>query len=186
MTVGEATTVTRTQAQGFSDTSIGIRGSAFVANPGEEKGGRNVNKIIVNVRHFNVRDYGSNFINVDAPFSKPMSQPTTRQAGQPNSMRFTGASSARTRFLGSTRRSARSMPSTSKSAVTPKGRIPNSRLPRGCLWPVPTSIWHCRPASCRRQYLEGMEQQRLFKLPQRLLRPRRTCRLQCHAELEIV
>ena len=49
MTVGEATTVTRTQAQGFSDTSIGIRDSAFVANPGEEKGGRNVNKIIVNV-----------------------------------------------------------------------------------------------------------------------------------------
>jgi hypothetical protein len=110
-----------------------------------------------------------------------MSQPTTRQAAQPNSMRFTGASLARTRFLGSTRRSARSMPSTSKSAVTPKGRIPNSRLPRGCLWPVPTSIWHCRPASCRRPYLEGMEQQRLFKLPQRLLRPRRTCRLQCHA-----
>ena len=76
-----------------------------------------------------------------------MSQPTTRQAAQPNSMRFTGASLARTRFLGSTRRSARSMPSTSKSAVTPKGRIPNSRLPRGCLWPVPTSMWHCRPAS---------------------------------------
>jgi nucleoside-specific outer membrane channel protein Tsx len=80
MTASEATTVTRAQAQGFSDTSIGIRDSAFVANPGEEKGGRNVNKIIVNVGHFDVWDCGSNFINVDILFSNA-NEPANNSAG---------------------------------------------------------------------------------------------------------
>ncbi len=38
-------------------------------NPGGEKGSRNVNKIIVNVAHFDIWDYGSNFFNVDILFS---------------------------------------------------------------------------------------------------------------------
>jgi hypothetical protein len=58
-------------AQGFSDTSIGVRDSLTVANPGEEKGGRNVNKVIFNLGHFDVWDYGTNFFNVDALLSNP-------------------------------------------------------------------------------------------------------------------
>jgi len=67
-------------AQGFSDTSMGIRDSAFVSNPGAEKGGRNVNKIIVNVGHFDVWDYGSNFFNVDILFSDA-NEPANASAG---------------------------------------------------------------------------------------------------------
>ena len=55
----------------FSDTSIGIRDALTVANPGEEKGGRDVNKVIVNLAHFDVWDYGTNFFNVDVLFSNP-------------------------------------------------------------------------------------------------------------------
>jgi hypothetical protein len=55
----------------FSDTSIGIRDSLTVSNPGEEKGGRDVNKVIVNLGHFDVWDYGTNFFNVDILFSNP-------------------------------------------------------------------------------------------------------------------
>ena len=64
-----AVTATQAQAQGFSDTSMGVRDSAFVANPGGGKGSRDVNKVIVNVGHFDVWDYGSNFFNVDVLFS---------------------------------------------------------------------------------------------------------------------
>jgi hypothetical protein len=56
-------------APGFSDTWIGVRDATTVANPTEEKGGRNVNKIIANVGHFDAGDYGSNFFSVDALFS---------------------------------------------------------------------------------------------------------------------
>lgn len=59
------------RAQGFSDTSMGIRDALTVANPGEEKGGRDVNKVIVNLAHFDVWDYGTNFFNVDILFSNP-------------------------------------------------------------------------------------------------------------------
>lgn len=61
--------LTHALAQGFSDTSIGVRDGTTISNPGEEKGGRNVNKIIVNVGHFDVWDYGTNFFNVDALMS---------------------------------------------------------------------------------------------------------------------
>jgi|ERR1700722_11859518 nucleoside-specific outer membrane channel protein Tsx len=57
------------RAQGFSDTWMGVRDGAFVSNPGGETGSRNVNKIIVNFGHFDVWDYGSNFVNVDVLFS---------------------------------------------------------------------------------------------------------------------
>ncbi len=61
---------TQAKADGnFSDTSMGVRDGWSIANPGEEKGGRNVNKIIVNLGHFDVWDYGSNFFNVDVLFS---------------------------------------------------------------------------------------------------------------------
>ena len=60
---------TKAMAQNFSDTSMGVRDSLFVSNPGGERGSRNVNKIIVNVGHFDVWDYGSNFFNVDFLFS---------------------------------------------------------------------------------------------------------------------
>jgi len=65
-----ALTATKAWAQGnFSDTSVGLRDGWSIANPGEEKGGRNVNKIILNFGHFDVWDYGSNFFNVDILFS---------------------------------------------------------------------------------------------------------------------
>jgi hypothetical protein len=65
-----AMTATTARAQGnFSDNSIGLRDGWSIANPGEEKGGRNVNKIIVNFGHFDVWDYGSNFFNIDILFS---------------------------------------------------------------------------------------------------------------------
>ncbi len=63
-------TAAQARAQGnFSDTSIGLRDGPFISNPGGEKGSRNVNKIIVNLGHFDVWDYGSNFFNVDVLFS---------------------------------------------------------------------------------------------------------------------
>jgi nucleoside-specific outer membrane channel protein Tsx len=74
-------TATQARAQGFSDTSIGVRDSLFVANPGgntdavtlndNEKGSRDVNKVIVNVGHFDAWDYGTNFFNVDILMSNP-------------------------------------------------------------------------------------------------------------------
>jgi hypothetical protein len=73
-----ALALTATQARadgGFSDTSIGVRDSAFVANvggnPGNEKGSRNVNKVIINFDHFDVWDYGTNFFDVDVLLSDP-------------------------------------------------------------------------------------------------------------------
>ncbi|HVC62123.1 MAG TPA: hypothetical protein VND19_17385 [Acetobacteraceae bacterium] len=70
-----AITATQARAQNFSDTSIGIRDGLTVANPGgnpgDEKGSRNVNKVIVNLQHFDVWDYGTNFFNVDVLFSNP-------------------------------------------------------------------------------------------------------------------
>jgi hypothetical protein len=64
------------QAQNFSDSSIGVRDALTVANPGgnfsdEEKGSRNVNKVIVNFAHFDVWDYGTNFFNADILLSNP-------------------------------------------------------------------------------------------------------------------
>jgi hypothetical protein len=63
------------QAQGFSDTSIGVRDGLTVSNPGgnpgDEKGSRDVNKVILNLGHFDVWDYGTNFFNVDILFSNP-------------------------------------------------------------------------------------------------------------------
>ncbi len=64
-----AVTATQVRAQGFSDSWIGVRDATTVANPGEEKGGRDVNKIIANVGHFDAGAYGSNFFSVDALFS---------------------------------------------------------------------------------------------------------------------
>lgn len=59
----------------FSDTNIGVRNSAFVANPGgnpgDEKGSRNVNKVIFNLGHFDTWEYGSNFFNADVLLSNP-------------------------------------------------------------------------------------------------------------------
>jgi nucleoside-specific outer membrane channel protein Tsx len=72
-----ALTATNALAQGFSDTSIGVRDSGFVANPGgnfgsaNEKGSRDVNKVIFNFGHFDVWDYGTNFFNVDMLLSNP-------------------------------------------------------------------------------------------------------------------
>jgi nucleoside-specific outer membrane channel protein Tsx len=75
-----ALTATRAQAQGFSDTSMGVRDGPWISNPGGEKGSRNVNKIIVNVGHFDVWDYGSNFFNVDILFSNA-NEPANNSAG---------------------------------------------------------------------------------------------------------
>jgi nucleoside-specific outer membrane channel protein Tsx len=68
-------------AQGnFSDTSIGVRDSLTASNPGGEKGSRNVNKVIVNLGHFDVWDYGSNFFNADVLLSNP-NEPAYNSAG---------------------------------------------------------------------------------------------------------
>jgi nucleoside-specific outer membrane channel protein Tsx len=69
-----AVTASHAWAQGnFSDTSMGVRDGPTISNPGGGPGGgegsRNVNKIIVNVGHFDTWDYGSNFFNVDILFS---------------------------------------------------------------------------------------------------------------------
>lgn len=72
-----AVTATQARAQGFSDTSIGLRDALTASNPGgnfgpaEEKGSRNVNKVIVNLEHFDVWDYGTNFFNADILLSNP-------------------------------------------------------------------------------------------------------------------
>ncbi len=73
-------TATGAHAQGFSDTWIGVRDATTVANPGEAKGGRDVNKIIANVGHFDAGDYGSNFFSVDALFSNA-NEPAYNSAG---------------------------------------------------------------------------------------------------------
>jgi nucleoside-specific outer membrane channel protein Tsx len=75
-----AVTATQARAQNFSDTSMGLRDSAFASNPGGGKGSRDVNKIIVNVGHFDVWDYGSNFFNVDVLFSNA-NEPANNSAG---------------------------------------------------------------------------------------------------------
>src|ERR1700733_6440278 len=65
------------RAQNFSDPPIGVRDGLTVSNPGGNfdnvvgKGTRNVNKVIVNLGHFDVWDYGTNFFNVDVLFSNP-------------------------------------------------------------------------------------------------------------------
>lgn len=73
-------TATGARAQGFSDTSMGVRNSFFASNPGGGEGSRNVNKIIVNVGHFDVWNYGSNFFNVDILFSNA-NEPANNSAG---------------------------------------------------------------------------------------------------------
>ncbi len=73
-------TTTTAWAQGFSDTSMGVRDGPWISNPGGEKGSRDVNKIIVNVAHFDVWNYGSNFFNVDILFSNA-NEPANNSAG---------------------------------------------------------------------------------------------------------
>jgi nucleoside-specific outer membrane channel protein Tsx len=73
-------TTSRAWAQGFSDTWIGLRDGPTVSNPGAEKGGRNVNKIIASVGHFDVWDYGTNFFNADVLFSNA-NEPANASAG---------------------------------------------------------------------------------------------------------
>jgi nucleoside-specific outer membrane channel protein Tsx len=75
-----AVTATEASAQGFSDTSMGVRDQPFTSNVGGGKGSRDVNKIVVNVGHFDVWDYGTNFINVDILFSNA-NEPANNSAG---------------------------------------------------------------------------------------------------------
>jgi nucleoside-specific outer membrane channel protein Tsx len=75
-----ALTATHARAQGFSDTLMGVRDGPWISNPGGEKGSRDVNKIIVNVGHFDVWNYGSNFFNVDILFSNA-NEPANNSAG---------------------------------------------------------------------------------------------------------
>jgi nucleoside-specific outer membrane channel protein Tsx len=80
---GAALALTATQARAqFSDTSIGVRDGWTIANPGGSPSdtARNVNKIIVNVGHFDVWDYGTNFFNVDILFSNA-NEPAYNSAG---------------------------------------------------------------------------------------------------------
>lgn len=77
LAVGAATGA---HAEGFSDTFMGVRDGPWISNPGGEKGSRNVNKIIVNVGHFDVWDYGTNFFNIDVLFSNA-NEPANNSAG---------------------------------------------------------------------------------------------------------
>lgn len=64
-------------AEGFSDNSVGLRygadfkepGVASSANGKPDMKGDDIHKFILNLGHFDVWDYGSNFINIDALFS---------------------------------------------------------------------------------------------------------------------
>jgi len=67
-------------AQGFSDTWIGVRDDAFVANPGGGKGSRDVNKVVFSAGHFDVWDYGTNFFNADVLLSNP-NEPAANSSG---------------------------------------------------------------------------------------------------------
>src|SRR6201999_433516 len=74
-------TASHAWAQGnFSDTSMGVRDGPWISNPGGGKGSRDVNKIIVNVGHFDTWDYGSNFFNVDVLFSDA-NEPAANSSG---------------------------------------------------------------------------------------------------------
>jgi nucleoside-specific outer membrane channel protein Tsx len=65
----------------LSDTSLGIRDGWSIANPGAPgNAARNVNKIIVNVGHFDVWKYGTNFFNVDVLFSNA-NEPANNSGG---------------------------------------------------------------------------------------------------------
>jgi hypothetical protein len=75
-----AVTAGHASAQNFSDTSMGVREGFFEANPGGGKGARNVNKTIVNIGHFDVWDYGSNFFNGDVLFSNA-NEPASNSSG---------------------------------------------------------------------------------------------------------
>lgn len=75
-----ALTTTTAWAQGFSDTSMGVRDGPWISNPGGGEGSRNVNKIIANFAHFDVWNYGSNFFNVDILFSNA-NEPANNSAG---------------------------------------------------------------------------------------------------------
>jgi nucleoside-specific outer membrane channel protein Tsx len=58
------------QAQGFSDTWIGLRDGPYQSNVGGAPNtARDVNKMVVSLGHFDIWDYGSNFFNVDILFS---------------------------------------------------------------------------------------------------------------------
>ena len=62
-------------AEGFSDTWWGVRDALTASNvggnPGDEKGSRNVNKVIFNTGHFDIWDYGENFFSIDVLLSNP-------------------------------------------------------------------------------------------------------------------
>jgi hypothetical protein len=64
---------TGARAEGFSDNSIGFRYGAAFKEPGiasrDQPKGEDIHKEIVNFSHFDVWNYGSNFINIDALFS---------------------------------------------------------------------------------------------------------------------
>jgi hypothetical protein len=75
-----AVTANQARAQGFSDTSIGVRDGMWVSNPGGGEGSRDVNKVIFNVGHFDVWDYGTNFFNVDMLLSNP-NEPALNSSG---------------------------------------------------------------------------------------------------------
>jgi hypothetical protein len=64
---------TQAMADGFSDNSIGLRYGASFKEPGiaskSQKDGVDIHKEILNVSHFDVWNYGSNFINIDFLFS---------------------------------------------------------------------------------------------------------------------
>lgn len=88
---GLAVTAGQARAEGFSDNSVGLRygndfkepGVASSVNGKPDMKGTDIHKVILNFGHFDVWDYGSNFINVDALFSDhrdPVADSTTQGA----------------------------------------------------------------------------------------------------------
>lgn len=71
-----AVTGTQAKADGifnFSDNAVGARYGAAFKEPGiaskDQPRGEDIHKLILNFSHFDVWDYGTNFLNVDALFS---------------------------------------------------------------------------------------------------------------------
>ena len=118
---------------------MGVRDGAFVANPGGEKGSRDVNKIILNVGHFDVWDYGSNFFNVDVLFSNANEPANNSSGGSTESLWGVSWSVEPGQDFRLNTKFGPIRPSTSNSAVTPRRRTRSSRRTRNCWSSVRTS-----------------------------------------------
>src|ERR1700712_2996405 len=153
-----ALTAAQARAQNFSDTLMGIRESFFDANPGGEKGSRNVNKTIVNVGHFDVWDYGSNFFNADVLFSNANERAANSSGGSTEFYGVYRGQFSPDKIFGL------------NTAIGPFSAINfevggDAETENSAFGPNKKLLVAGRIFRHRRSYLQGMEPQRLLKLP---------------------